>query len=229
MGRKRIMKKIKVFLVDDQVLFLESLKLLLNTTTADMEIVGIASDGSDIVDQIADSKPDIVLMDVRMPNIDGVECTRRILKQFPAIKIVMLTIFDDDKYVTEALNIGASGYLLKDIHPSFLLEAIRSIYNGGMLISPKIAQKVLHKLSAAQGTTDPFQNEDDNKILRSLSSREKEVLIEVSKGQSNRQIAEKLFIAEQTVKNHLSSIYSKLGIHDRLEAILMVRDILQNK
>jgi DNA-binding NarL/FixJ family response regulator len=218
-------EKIKVLLVDDQVLFVESLQTVLETRAGDIEVVGIAYDGAAVMDMVRDKRPDIVLMDIRMPNVDGVEATRLILQAFPGTHIMILTTFDKDEYVHKALRLGAVGYLLKDVHPAYLIDAIHSVYRGGVLISPKIAKKLVAK------TAGDFENQPQASssklrelLLTELSIRETEVLYHISKGYSNREIADKLFIAEQTVKNHVSTIYTKLGIHDRMRAFLLAKE-----
>ena len=148
-----------------------------------------------------------------MPIMDGVECTRIIKERSPDTHVMMLTTFDDDEYVLEAMDIGAVGYILKNIHPSYLIHAIRSVFQGGVIISPQIARKLMNREKL------PLEKEKTkSNLLGELSNREREVLVQLSTGLSNREIAEKLFIAEQTVKNHISVIFSKLGVRDRLQA-----------
>lgn len=217
--------KIKVLLVDDQVLFVESLQMVLETRAEDIEVVGIAYDGAAAMDMVRDKRPDVVLMDIRMPNVDGVDATRMILETFPGTHIMILTTFDKDEYVHKALRLGAVGYLLKDVHPSYLIDAIHSVYKGGILISPKVAKKLVARTayefeSQPQGASSKLRES----LLSELSIRETEVLYHISKGYSNREIANKLFIAEQTVKNHVSTIYTKLGIHDRMRAFLLAKE-----
>jgi len=160
--------------------------------------------------------PDIILMDIRMPGMSGVECTRIVRERFPAVQIMMLTTFDDDEYIRQALGHGAVGYLLKDADPMFLISAIRSVKRGGVLIAPQVAKKLLGRI-AVRGPGEERQRA----ALDSLSRREHEVLIHLAKGLANREIADALFIAEQTVKNHVSEIYAKLGVHDRAQALLL--------
>ncbi len=219
------MNKISVLLVDDQVLFVESLKLVLETRSEDIEVIGIAYDGTGIVELVREKRPDIVLMDIRMPNVDGVECTRLILEAYPETHIMILTTFDNDEYVFRALQLGAVGYLLKDIHPSYLIDAVHSVYKGGVLISPRIAKKLVAKTAEGAFGGKPSEGlKLKQSILGELSVRETEVLYYLSKGYSNRQIADSLYIAEQTVKNHVSMIYSKLGIRDRMQAFLLAKE-----
>ena len=218
------MKKISVFLVDDQVLFVDSLKNVLNTRAKDITVIGVAYNGKTAVEQVDRLKPDIVLMDVRMPIMDGVECTRIIKERSPDTHVMMLTTFDDDEYVLEAMEIGAVGYLLKNIHPSYLIHAIRSVFQGGVIISPQIARKLMNKEKL------PLEKEKTkSNLLGELSNREREVLLQLSDGLSNREIAEKLFIAEQTVKSLIGKILEELGAGNRAHAvyIAMKRGIIE--
>lgn len=210
------MGKIRLLLVDDQVLFVESLQTVIKTTTDDLEVVGIATDGNTAIKLALEMKPDIILMDVRMPDLSGVECTRIIKESHPGVHIMMLTTFDDDEYVLQALSLGAVGYILKDVHTSYLINAIRSVHKGGVLIAPQVARKLVAKLNPPD---DEEAMSTRQTILESLSKREQEVLQQIAKGYSNKEIAQNLFIAEQTVKNYVSVIYSKLGVHDRTQAL----------
>jgi len=208
---------LRVILVDDQILFAESLKNILEMRTEDIRVVGLAYNGQQAIELVKRKRVDVVLMDVRMPVLDGVEATRRILLDHPETRVIMLTTFDDDEYVHEALQYGAVGYLLKTIPPAELITSIRAVKHGTIQISPSVAKKLL----------DSFQPNPENRgpeWLKGLSAREREVLKLLSKGLSNRQIAERLFIAEQTVKNHLSVIYSKMDVHHRTEAILKAKE-----
>lgn len=211
------MDKIKLLLVDDQTLFVESLKTVLRTRAKDMIVIGVANDGSSALEMVAREQPDVILMDVRMPGMNGVETTRQIKEKFPSIKVLMLTTFDDDDYVVEALKIGAVGYLLKDVPPAELIKAIRALHEGGVLISPKVAAKIVDKL-ISPSVKERSPNSEINLLINDLSNREKEVLRLLAQGFDNKEIATQLFIAEQTVKNHVSVIYSKLGVHDRVQA-----------
>jgi len=205
----------KVLLVDDQVLFVESLRTVLMIIADDLDIVGIAGSGREAVEMAGREKPDIILMDVRMPGMDGVEASRIILNKYDDIKIIMLTTYDDDEYVTEAMKYGASGYMLKDVPPEDLVNSIRAVMAGTIQMSPGILERIMKGGQSVESTIE----EDYRKILAridNLSKREQEILFLMSEGQDNPEIAARLFIAEQTVKNHVSKIYSKLGIHDRL-------------
>lgn len=211
-----MMVKIKVLLVDDQILFIESLKSVLETIAEDIVITELAHNGKEALESIKKDPPEIVLLDVRMPVMDGVETVKIIHKKYPDIKVMMLTTFDDDEYVHEALRYGAAGYMLKDVPPENLVDSIRAIKAGTVQISPRIMVKLV-EFSDAESL--PAQAKDSMKAIETLSRREKEILYLISKDLDNIQIGEKLFIAEQTVKNHVHSIYSKLSIHDRSTAM----------
>lgn len=215
------MERIRVLLVDDQTLFVESLRQVFQVRAKDLVVEGIALDGRTGIEMSLRLRPDIVLMDIRMPDIDGVECTRRILAELPDTQIMMLTTFDDDEYALQALGAGAVGYILKDVHPTYLIHAIRSVHRGGVLISPKVAGSLMGKINPGrEGERHPEEDLGARRLVQeSLSRREQEVLQQIAQGYSNREIAQHLFIAEQTVKNHVSVIYSKLGVRDRVQAL----------
>lgn len=219
------MDKIKIVLVDDQTLFVESLRTVLETRADDLQVVGVAGDGRRALEVVAQTDPDIVLMDVRMPGVNGVESTRLIKEQYPQTRVLMLTTFDDDQYVIEALRLGAVGYLLKNMPPSELISAIRAVYEGGVLISPQVANKLLGLITNSQMRSEEAQSHNSiAALVNQLSGREKEILQLMAEGLDNKEIARKLFIAEQTVKNYVSVIYSKLGVRDRVQASRMVME-----
>ncbi|HEX7715078.1 MAG TPA: response regulator transcription factor [Bacillota bacterium] len=218
------MDKIKVLLVDDQTLFVESLRTVLQTLAKDILVVAVAYDGPRALQLVAEKHPDVVLMDVRMPGMNGVETTKLIKERFPEIQVLMLTTFNDDDYVVEALKLEAVGYLLKDTPPAKLITAIRAVHDGGVLISQKVAAKVVTKLANTPEKDQDDETETSTAVFE-LSSREKEVLRLLAQGFENGEIASKLYIAEQTVKNHISNIYSKLGVHDRLQAYRKAKEI----
>lgn len=220
------MAKIKIVLVDDQTLFVESLKTVLETRADDLEVVGVANDGKRAVEVVAENFPDIVLMDVRMPVMNGVESTKLIKERYPDTRVLMLTTFDDDQYVIEALRLGAVGYLLKNMPPAELISAIRAVYEGGVLISPQVAHKLVGMLTNSQSKAKGEPNDDRfGSLVNQLSSREREILQLMAEGLDNKEIAGKLYIAEQTVKNYVSVIYSKLGVRDRVQASRMVIEL----
>ena len=214
------MDKIRILLVDDQILFIESLKAVLETLADDINIVNIAHNGLEAIKMVKKQIPDIVLLDVRMPGMDGVETVKILHKKYPEIKIMMLTTFDDDEYVHKALGYGAAGYILKDVPPADLINSIRALNNGTIQMSPQIMIKLMD--SSGESDNIPDRKYASTEINR-LSKREQEILFLVASNMDNSKISDKIFIAEQTVKNHISSIYTKLGIHDRAAAIKLAK------
>jgi DNA-binding NarL/FixJ family response regulator len=215
------MKMIRVLVVDDQALFREGLRTLLSVH-ADVRVVGEAAHGLEAVQLAATLAPDVILMDLRMPVLNGVEATRRIRAAGGICHIIALTTFDDDEAVFDALRAGAVGYLLKDTPSDKLLEAIRAASRGDSFLEPAIATKVVaefQRLSNRQRPSIPAH------LAESLSERELEVLQQLARGMSNKEIAAALGVAEGTVKNHMSNILGKLGVLDRTQAALKAREM----
>lgn len=211
---------IKVLICDDQSLFREALHTLLSAYV-DLKVIGEAANGEEALRLCFSNSPDVVLMDLRMPVMDGVEATKRIIQLGRSIKVIILTTFDDDEVVFDGIRAGAVGYLLKDVSSEKLVEAIRAAHKGEYFLLPSITAKVVSEFSRISRPS--FKKKDD--ILPDpLSPREIEILKLVATGASNREIARELFITEGTVKNHLSSILSKLGVRDRMQAILKARE-----
>lgn len=211
---------IRLLLVDDQLLFVESLRKLIEIEASDMQIVDIAKDGSEAITKTRELLPDMVLMDVRMPGLDGVGATRQLKRLLPDLHIIMLTTFDDDDYVFSALNVGADGYLLKDTAPNELVAAIRAVHEGGVTVSPAVARK----LAAGRGIEGHESHSAAREIVDRLSRRERDVLRLIGEGCDNTEIAQKLFLSEQTVKNYVSLLYSRLGVERRSQAIRLSRE-----
>lgn len=224
--------RLSVMLVDDQVLFVESLKNVLEMRTTDVSVIAIAHNGQEALEKLKEVKPQIVLLDVRMPVMDGVETCKRINALYPEMKIMMLTTFDDDDYVHEAIKHGAVGYLLKNIPPEELISGIKAIQSGIIQISPSIARRLLTKTESKERS--PLLKRDepprpaDPDILEELSQREKDIMGLIREGLNNKDAAEELNLAEQTIKNHLSIIYSKLHVSNRTQAINKWRQIAQS-
>ncbi|MBW4667887.1 MAG: response regulator transcription factor [Cyanomargarita calcarea GSE-NOS-MK-12-04C] len=212
---------IKVLLVDDQSLIRQGLKALLELEE-DLEIVGEAENGEIAVKLVEEFHPDVVLMDIRMPIMDGVATTREIHQRFPKIKILVLTTFDDDEYVTAALQSGAMGYLLKDTPSEELAVAIRAVHKGYTQLGPGIVKKLLTQFPNIPGNKTP----SPPTYLAELTPREKDVLQLIAKGASNREIAQKLFISEGTVKNHVTNILNRLNLRDRTQAAIIANTYL---
>ena len=215
-------KRVRVMMAEDQSLFAESLKTLLEIYTDDIEIVHIAVNGEEAVEAAARLKPDVILMDVKMPIMDGVEAVKKIIDSDASARIVMLSTFNEADYVNRALEFGAVGYLLKDITPTGLAASIRAVTEGVTQISPGIARKLVDRkfesISVESGKFKWFEN---------LTLREREVFKLVAKGYDNQEIANELHIAYQTVRNYVSSIYSKLNVQDRFQIIKHAQKLLQ--
>jgi DNA-binding NarL/FixJ family response regulator len=212
---------IKVLLVDDQNLIRQGLKALLELES-DLELVGEAENGEQAINLVAKLQPDVVLMDIRMPIMDGVAATREIQKRFAEIKVLVLTTFDDDEYVTAALQNGAMGYLLKDTPSEELAVAIRAVHKGYTQLGPGIVKKLLTQFS----NTVPPQSPLAPPSLAELTPREKEVLRLIATGASNREIAQELYISEGTVKNHVTNILNRLDLRDRTQAAIFANAFL---
>ncbi|MUH00151.1 response regulator [Scytonema sp. UIC 10036] len=210
---------IKVLLADDQNLIRQGLKALLELEE-DLEIVGEAENGEMALHLIEELHPDIVLMDIRMPIMDGVAATREIRKRFPKVKVLVLTTFDDDEYVKAALQNGATGYLLKDTPSEELAFAIRAVHRGYTQLGPGIVKKLLSQVPPVSAT-QPLPSG-----LVELTPREKEVLRLIAIGASNREIAQQLFISEGTVKNHVTNILNRLNLRDRTQAAIFANSFL---
>jgi len=205
---------IKILIADDQELIRESLKIVLDMNV-DMEVVGTAEDGRKVLDMLTKNLPDVILMDIRMPELDGVECTRIVKEKFPHVKIIILTTFDDDEYVYYALKYGASGYLLKGCSVQELTAAIRTVMSGGSILNQGVINKVVKLFSKLAQVN--IAMEVDEKITEELSRTERNITSLVGRGLSNKEIAEKLFLSEGTVRNALSSALSKLHLRDRTQ------------
>lgn len=212
---------IRVLLVDDQSLIRQGLKALLELEP-DLQVVGEAENGQTAIARVETLQPNVVLMDVRMPIMDGVAATREIVQRFPGTKILMLTTFDDDEYIAQALRYGASGYLLKDTPSEELATAIRGVHKGYAQLGPGLMEKVMAKVSAPAPTT-PIEPPSG---WEELTPREREVLRSIARGASNREIAKTLHISEGTVKNHVTNILSRLNLRDRTQAAIFANSFL---
>jgi DNA-binding NarL/FixJ family response regulator len=214
------MNAIRILLADDQRLFREALHTLL-AAQANIEVVGEAGDGEQALRLMADLHPDLILLDVQMPILDGVATTRRIHEQYPACRVILLTTFDDDEYVFEGLRAGAIGYLLKDAPAQQLLDAIQSAARGETFLHPSIATKVVARLNQQPDTP----NKLPTGLTEPLTAREIDILRMIARGYSNREIADELVITEGTVKNHVTSILGKLAVRDRTQAVIKAQEL----
>ena len=212
---------IRVLLVDDQAILRQGLKTLLELEP-DLEIVGDGANGQVAVELVQQLSPDVVLMDIRMPVMDGVAATRAIHRQFPTVKVLILTTFDDDDYVSEALRVGAIGYLLKDTPSEELANAIRAVHKGYAQFGPGIFQKVMSHMP----TATPAHTPDLPPGIKDLTKRERQVLALIAKGASNKEIAKTLYISERTVKNHVTNILGRLDVRDRTQAAILANSVL---
>ena len=209
---------LRIVLVDDQPLVRAGFSMVIDSQP-DLQVVGQAADGVEAVELLRAHRADVVLMDVRMPRLDGIEATTRILAQAPAgrePRVIVLTTFDLDEYVLAAIRAGASGFLLKDAQPEELLAAIRTVHRGDAVIAPSATKRLLERVVTAPEAAAP-----DTSPLRDLTEREREVLTLMGLGRSNQEIGAELFVAEATVKTHVGRVLSKLGARDRVQAVII--------
>jgi DNA-binding NarL/FixJ family response regulator len=208
---------IRILIADDHELVRSGLRVMLDTQD-DLEVVGEAADGAAAIEEAFTLRPDVIVMDIRMPRLDGIEATRRILAQVtPAPKILVLTTFDLDEYVWEALRAGAGGFLLKDAPPAQIAQAVRTVASGASIVAPAVTRRLVERFvrtplpgTSAQGAR-----------FAELTAREHEVVVLVARGLSNREIAARLFLSEATVKTHVTRILAKLGLRDRVQAVVL--------
>ncbi len=208
---------IRVLIADDQALVRSGFRLIVETRP-DLEVVGEAEDGEEAVRLTLELEPDVILMDVRMPGVDGIEATRRIVAAGSVARILVLTTFDLDEYVYAAVRAGASGFLLKDVRPGDLVEAIRLVANGSALLGPGVTRRLLERFADEDASGDAAE------AVTRLTDREREILRLLASGLSNAELAQQLVLSETTVKTHVSSILRKLGVRDRVQAVIVAYD-----
>ena len=214
------MPKVKVLVTDDQIELAKEIKSVLETDES-LEVVALAKDGFDALEKIESCAPDVVLLDIRMPNMNGVVATQRIKSEYPEIKVVILTTFDDSDYILNAINNGASGYLLKDTSASALIDAVKNAYNGDTILPSKIARRITE-------TAKNITADREIKLARAfaLSDREIQIALMLYEGFTNRQISSALKLTEGTTRNYVSAIYVKTGSENRAEAVRAIQSVL---
>jgi len=210
---------IRVLLVDDQALLRMGFRLVLDDEE-DLTVVGEAGDGTEALRQVAALEPDVVLMDVRMPGMNGIEATERVVASGASSRVLILTTFDLDEYAFAALRAGASGFLLKDARPAELTAAIRAVATGDAVVSPRVTRRMLELFAEELPGEGPAEAPRGDARLAELTQREREVLLAVAEGLSNAEVAERLFLSEATVKTHVGRILAKLGVRDRVQAVV---------
>ena len=211
-------KRTRVLLVDDQKLFVDSLRLVLDSRSNDLEVIGVAYDGITALQMASELLPDLVVLDVRMPEMDGVETIKLLKMQNPSLRVLMLTTFDDDEQVTQALRLGAVGYLLKDMSPDDLIQAMQTASSESVQLSASVIQKLVEQKIGESLLPTPSRKESPiNDTIGKITPREEDILHLIADGYNNNEIAEKLKIAVQTVKNRVSEMYFKFDVHDRLQ------------
>lgn len=211
-------EKVKILVVDDHTIVREGTAKMLELL-GDFQVVGQASGAREALDKVRTLTPDVVLMDIKMPGINGIEATRLIKQDHPEVEVLILSMYDEDEYVVEAVKAGATGYLLKDASQEDLARAIRVVHGGGSLVQPALARRVLKEFAHLARESAPTSAPARQNLLRELSEREIEVLRCVADGKSNKEVAEILVISEKTVKAHLRSIFRKLEVGDRAQAV----------
>lgn len=225
MMNEQQINKIKIVIIDDHQLFREGVKRILAMEPG-FEIVADGQDGSQALELVKLYRPDVILMDINMPNMNGVEATKELVQAFPNIKVLILSIHDDESYVTHVLKTGASGYLLKEMDADALIEAVKVVASGGAYIHPKVTHNLINEYRRLAKEDDiheesiGYREVEYRKPLHILTRRECEVLQLMTDGQSNRGIGESLYISEKTVKNHVSNILQKMSVNDRTQAVV---------
>lgn len=210
-------RTIRVLIADDHAVFREGLRAVLGPEP-DMEVVGEAATGKEVLERTAELRPDVILMDIQMPNVNGIEATRRVLEAMPNVGVVVLTMFEDDDSVFSAMRAGARGYVLKGADPSEILKVLRAVARGEAYFGPEIARRLVDFFSAPKVASP-------EEAFPELTSREREILDLIAQGRTNAEIAARLFVSPKTVGNHISHIFTKLQVADRAHAIIRAREV----
>lgn len=210
---------IKILIADDHVLLRQGIRNVLELES-DLTIIGEAADGEEAISRVAELMPDIILLDINMPRLNGLEVTRLLSASQPNTKVIVLTMHDDENYVVEVIKAGAAGYLLKDIEPGMLVKAIRTVYDGQSFIYPTLAKKLFGEIKRQEINKQEAAQSAERRREERLTYREIEVLERICQGMSNQVIAQNLFLSEKTVKNHLTNIFRKINVTDRTQAVL---------
>ncbi|MEV4775551.1 response regulator transcription factor [Microbacterium sp. LWH12-1.2] len=211
---------IRVLLVDDQELIRVGFRMVLEAEP-DIVVVGEAGDGNAAIAEAALLQPDVVLMDIRMPGLDGIAATEAIVREHPASRVLVLTTFDLDEYAFGAIHAGASGFLLKDAQRHELTSAVRAVHRGDAALSPRITRMLLEHVSPRLGTATATADVGDDPVTESLTEREREVFLAIARGMTNAEIGETLYVSESTVKTHVGRVLTKLGARDRIHAVIL--------
>lgn len=212
-------RPVRVVLADDQALMRMGFRMVLDAEE-DIEVVGEASDGTSAIAQARGLRPDVILMDVRMPGMNGIEATEQIVAQCPGTRVLILTTFDLDEYAFAGLRAGASGFLLKDTRPAELAEAIRTVASGEAVVSPRVTQRML-EMFASRLPQDAAEPQAEDPRIASLTPREREILVLIGQGMSNQEIADHLYLSATTVKTHVGNVLAKLDVRDRVQAVVV--------
>lgn len=212
---------IKIMIVEDQMLIRKSLRIVLEST-ADIKVISMAENGEEAIHSCESQLPDVILMDIQMPVMDGVQATEKIKERWPEVKVIILTTFEDITFVRNALNAGAEGYILKAVDPQFLIKGIELVYLGGSLVPQQLAKKVFQTMSGETAIQDYHEHSSNNPYQ--LNKQEMQVLKYLAQGLANKAIAEMMFLSLGTVKNYISNIYSKLNVKNRSSAIMKAID-----
>jgi DNA-binding NarL/FixJ family response regulator len=214
---------ITLLLADDQALLRRGFRMILEAE-GDLSVVGEAGDGATSVELAATLRPDVVLMDIRMPTMDGIEATRRIVDANAEVRVLVLTTFDLDEYAFGALRAGASGFVLKDARPGDLVAAVRTVAGGDAVVSPRMTRRLIEEFASLSPALDA-EGVARRQALDALTDREREVLESLARGKSNAEIADTLYVSEATVKSHIGRIFTKLGVRDRVQAVVLAYEL----